>query len=435
MSNRKNFPPTPIRKKPLPWELPGAHYLDEEEMNQLTKLIHSKSLFRFYGPDLQHFVSQLEKNFSDYVGCRYALAVNSGTAALYIALSAFEVGPGDEVLLPGYLWISCASAIIRTGAIPRLVDIDDTFCMSPLDLKNKINSRSKVILFIHMSGAMGNIFEIMKIAKENNLKVLEDCAQAVGANINGTPAGKLGDIAIYSFQLNKNMTSGEGGMIVCNDEKLYQRCFAIHDLGYARNQLGRLATDNIDLQLWGVGARMSELTGAVALVQLSKLNKIVSAMRASKYRIIAEIKSIPNLQFRRVLDPNGDSGAFLIVIFPNENFCRKFVAQLINEGITGPPGSVACVVLGDVDFYWYYNTPSLVNKRSNSRDHFPWSHPLNKFSEEISYKKGCLPVCDNLAARTLKLSIASNLTLQDEEDIITAFHKVSSLIKDTVWEE
>lgn len=418
----------PVRSQHLPWELPGAHYLNEEEVDAVTNIIRSKSLFRFYGPDLQNAVNHLEAHFRDYVKREYALAVSSGTSALYIALAAFGVGPGDEVLLPGYLWVSCASAIIRTGAIPRLVDIDSSFCMDPNDLKTKINERSKVILYIHMSGAMGNIHEIIDIATSHNLKVLEDCAQAVGATLDGKAAGAFGDIAIYSFQLNKNMTSGEGGMIVCDNENLYQRCFAIHDLGYARNKMGRLDATNEALQLWGIGARMSELTGAVALVQLGKLNKIVAAMRHSKYRIIEGIKDIPDLTFRTIPDPRGDSGAFLIVTFPDEPLCREFVKEMHKEGINGPAGSVACVVLGDVDFYWYYNTPSLVYKRSNSPDQFPWTHPANEFAQDISYEKGALPKCDSLAHRSMKLAIASNLCAQDEEDIITAFHKIANKI-------
>lgn len=415
----------PVRNSPLPWELPGAHYLDESEIEAVTKIIRSKSLFRFYGPDLQQAVNQLEQQFKKYVKREYALAVNSGTAALYIALAALNVGPGDEVLVPGYLWVSCVSAIVRTGAIPRLVDIDRTFCMSADDLAKKINARSKVILYIHMSGAMGNIPRIMEIARKHHVHVLEDCAQAVGAHLFGHTAGSFGDIAIFSFQLNKNMTSGEGGMLVCNDESLYQRCFALHDLGYARNAQGRLDPHNPHCQLWGIGARMSELTGAVAMTQLAKLDKIVAAMRHSKQRIKEALQSIAGLSFREVPDPKGDSGAFLLVTFVTPQICQRFVKALRAEGIDGPTGSVACVVLGDVDFYWYYNTPSLVHKRSNSADQFPWSHPLNTFAADISYVKGALPQCDHLAERTMKLAIASNLTRQDEDDIIHAFQKVA----------
>ena len=208
---------------------------------------------------------KLEEEFRKLYGVKYALGVSSGTEALYISLAALGVGPGDEVLLPGYLWTSCLSAIIRLGAIPRLVDINDTFNMSPGDLEQKISRHSKVVLVVHMSGLPGDIEEIVDIARKHNLKVLEDCAQSNGASLNGKPVGTFGDIGIVSFQINKSITAGEGGIIVCNDDHLYKRCFGIHDLGYARNQTGILMDTSCDEQyhMWGCGARMSELTGAL----------------------------------------------------------------------------------------------------------------------------------------------------------------------------
>ncbi len=165
-------------------------------------------------------VDWLELEFKSRLNRSYALALGGGTAALNIALGALGVGPDDEVLIPGYLWVSCISAVVRTGAIPRLVDVDDTFCMCPGDLKKKINHRSKAVLVVHMSEAPGRIDEIMKVCGQGGLRVIEDCAQCNGGSSNSRPVGTFADIAIFSFQLNKNMTSGEGGMIVCDDAAL-----------------------------------------------------------------------------------------------------------------------------------------------------------------------------------------------------------------------
>ena len=117
----------------LPYEWPGSYYLGQEELDAVTKALESRSLFRFYGHDLQHYADRLEEAYRARLGREYALAVSSGTAALSIAMGMLDVGPGDEVLLPGYFWVSCASAVVRAGAIPRLVDIDDTFSMDPAD--------------------------------------------------------------------------------------------------------------------------------------------------------------------------------------------------------------------------------------------------------------------------------------------------------------
>ena len=173
---------TPVREAPLPWELPGAHWIGEEERRLVDQVINSRSPFRFYGLDAQGMVDRLEAEWCSTFGHAHALGVNSGSAALHIALAAFGVGPGDEVLVPGYMWVSCVSAIVRTGAIPRLVDIDTTFCMDPVDLERKIMTpHTRAVLTVNMSGAMGRNDEIAAICKRRGLRLLEDCAQAIGS--------------------------------------------------------------------------------------------------------------------------------------------------------------------------------------------------------------------------------------------------------------
>lgn len=416
----------PVRTDPLPWELPGAHWIAEEERELVDRVVRAQSPFRFYGPDPQHMVETLEREWCATYGHGHALAVSSGTAALSIALSALEVGPGDEVLVAGYMWVSCLSAIVRAGAIPRLVDIDDTFCMDPADLERKINARSRAILLVHMSGAPGRVAEIAEIARNRGIGLIEDCAQAAGASQNGTPVGRFGDIATFSFQLNKNMTAGDGGMVVSDDDALFRRIVALHDLGYARNDQGRLDTSDETCQLWGIGARMSDLAGAMALAQSRKLARITGAMRKSKWRIRAALSEISQIRLRTIPDPDGDSGPFLIMSFADKDMCSRFMAALKAEGIQGPKGSLSCLPMSDWGLHWYFNVPSLTRKRSNSRDGFPWSHPANAFAENISYDRGALPVCDDLHDRSALLTIASTLTDTDVDDIIRAFRKVAN---------
>lgn len=418
----------PVRTEPLPWELPGAHFIGAEERELVLSVVDAQSPFRFYGPDLQHCVDRLESAWRDTFGHPHALAVNCGTAALHIVLAAMEVGPGDEVLIPGYMWVSCLSAAVRLGAIPRLVDIDDTFCMDPADLRAKINERTKAILCVNMSGAPGRIAEIAEIARTAGVYLLEDCAQAAGGSQNGRPVGTFGDASIYSFQLNKNMTSGDGGMIACKDEHLYKRCVAIHDLGYARNDAGRLDTSDPRYQLWGVGARMSELQGAMALAQLGKLDRITGAMRRAKWRIREAISDIEGIEFRHVVDPAGDTGPFLITVYPDKDICERFTSALIAEGIRGPEGSLTNVAMSGWGLHWYFNVASLVEKRSLSTDGFPWTHPANAFAADIDYHRGLLPRCDDMSERAAILSIASCLSDRDIDDVVTAFHKVARTV-------
>jgi 8-amino-3,8-dideoxy-alpha-D-manno-octulosonate transaminase len=419
---------TPVRTQPLPWELPGAHYIGQEERDLVLSVVDAQSPFRFYGPDPQHCVERLEAAWQEKFGHPYALAVNCGTAALHIVLAAMGIGPGDEVLVPGYMWVSCLGAVVRLGAIPRLVDIDDTFCMDPADAESKINDRTKAILFVNMSGAPGRNAEIAEIASRRGIYLLEDCAQAIGASQDGKPVGTFGDAAIFSFQLNKNMTSGDGGMIACKDEDLYKRCYAIHDLGYPRNDSGRLDTVDPRYQLWGVGARMSELQGAMALAQLGKVDQITGAMRSAKWDIRKALGEIDGLGFRNIIDPAGDSGPFLLTTYPDAETCERFTAAVRAEGIEGPPGSLTCVPMSGWGLHWYFNNPSLVQKRSFSEQGFPWTHPANAFATEIDYRRGLLPVCDEMSDRAALLSIASCLTGGDVDDIVAAFRKVASVV-------
>ena len=417
---------TPVRSTPLPWELPGAYFIDDEEKRLVTQVVEARSPFRFYGLDAQGMVDRLESEWCSTFGHKHALGVNSGSAALHIALCAFGVGPGDEVLVPGYMWVACISAIVRTGAIPRLVDIDTSFCMDPADLERKIGPRSKAVLFVNMSGAMGRIDRIAEICRKHNLRLLEDCAQAIGASLKGRPSGSYGDIGIYSFQLNKNMTSGEGGLMVTEDEDLHKRCAALHDLGYARNSEGRLDPSDERYQYWGTGSRMSELAGAMALGQMRKVKIITGRMREAKWRIREAIKDIPGIGLRDISDPSGDTGPVLITIYETAAACQRFVEALRAEGIRGPEGSLACITMREWGMHWYFNIPSLVKKRSNTYEGFPWTHPSNAFSADYSYERGALPVCDSLSDRAALLTIMPVLTDRDVDDIIAAFRKVGN---------
>ncbi|WP_255324654.1 DegT/DnrJ/EryC1/StrS family aminotransferase [Thiorhodovibrio frisius] len=235
-------------------------------------------------------------------------------------------------------------------------------------------------------------------------------------------------MAIFSFQLNKNLTSGEGGLIVCDDDHLYKRAFAIHDLGFSRNAAGRLDPSDPNYQLWGVGARMSELSGAMALAQTRKLDQITAAMRTAKWRIRERLAAIPGIDLRNVLDPSGDSGPFMLMRFQTGALAQQIVEAVRAEGVRGPEGSLACLTLKDWGLHWYFNVQSLVHKRSIADSGFPWSHPDNAFHAQIDYSRGTLPVCDHYHDRGALLTVASRLSDQDIDDIASAFEKVCGVL-------
>jgi dTDP-4-amino-4,6-dideoxygalactose transaminase len=412
----------PVRSKPLPLEFPGVHYYDDQEIEAAVRVLRSRSLFRYYGVDLQKETEKFEEEFARAVGVRQALGVASGTSALSVALSALGVGPGQEVIVPAYMWVSVVAAVVNQGAIPVLADINETFCLDPRDVEYKITPRTAGIILVHMSGAPGDAKAIQKIARQKGLFLLEDCAQCNGGSIGGQKVGTFGDMGIFSFQMNKNMSSGEGGCVVTNNAQLYRRAFACHDLGYARDENGRLVFNDPTLCLWGRGCRLDELRAAILRVQLKKLPVIISAMRRSKYRIRQALEQFPEVQLRRIQDPLGDTGCFLITTYRDVETAHRVNRMLRAEGIVTSPQGVSDIVMTDWGLHLYYNNVSLVQRTSADRGGFPWKLSENAGLER-KYSKGACPVADSLFERSILLPIPSCLADQDEREIIQAFEK------------
>ncbi|MES2221541.1 MAG: DegT/DnrJ/EryC1/StrS family aminotransferase [Acidobacteriota bacterium] len=413
----------PVRRDPLPLEFPGIHYMDDEEIDAARRVLRSRSPFRYYGINLQGEVQAFEREFAAFLGVTHCVAINSGTGALHTALASLGVGPGQEVVVPAYLWVSVAAAVVNLGAIPVLADIDDTFCMNAVSLESKITPRTSGVIFVHMSGAPGNIRAVQTITEKRGLFLLEDCAQCAGGSIAGRRVGTFGDMAIFSFQMNKNMTSGEGGCVVTNDARLYNRAVACHDTGYARGADGRALFDDLDLCVWGGGYRLDEMRAAILRVQLRKLPSVIEHMNRSKYRIRRALARYPGIDLRKIVDPLGDTGSFLLTMCPSPETAKRINHALRAEGIVTLPQGVNNIVMTDWGLHIYYNIPSLVRKTGVDKRNSPWSLAENREST-TEYGKGTCPVADSLVERSILLAIPSCLTDQDEQDILHAFDKV-----------
>lgn len=413
----------PVRTEPLPLEFPGVHHMGEEEVEVALRVLRSRSLYRYYGVDPQGEVDAFESEFASFLGVRHAIAVTSGTEALQTALAALGVGPGQEVIVPAYMWVATVAAVVNLGAIPVLADIDRTFCLDPAVVKKSISPRTTGIIAVHMSGAPASIIELASLARARGLFLLEDCAQCLGGSVNGRKVGSFGDIGIFSFQTNKNMTSGEGGAVVTNDRRLYDRAFACHDMGYARDNNGRIRLNQMDLCLWGRGCRMDELRASILRVQLKKLPQIIAAMRGSKYRIRQALEQFPQLELRQIVDSQGDTGCFLISTLETPKFAIEVNHALRAEGIVTYPQGINNIVMNDWGLHIYFNIPSLVHKTSVERSGSPWKLTENRGSSP-NYQRGACPMADSLFARSILLAIPSCLSTKDETDIVHAFRKV-----------
>jgi dTDP-4-amino-4,6-dideoxygalactose transaminase len=415
----------PVRTEPLPLEFPGAHYYDQEEVDAVVRVLKSRSPYRYYGLDHQREAENFEKEFAAFLGVPYTVAVSSGTGALHVALSALGVGPGQEVIVPAYMWVSVIAAVVNHGAIPVLGDIDETFGLNPAAVEKQITPRTAGIIAVHMSGAPIDVEGIRKVARAHKIFLLEDCAQCCGGRVGGKPVGTFGDMGIYSFQLNKNMTSGEGGCVVTSDEKLYQRAVAAQDLGYARDGKGRLIENDPNLRLWGRGYRMDEMRGAILRVQLRKLPRVIESMHRSKYRIREALEKFPQVRLRKIVDPAGDTGCFLITTYADAATAQEVCLALRAEGIVTYPQGLTNIVMPDWGLHLYTNNTSLLKRASVDAGGFPWNLAENAESHP-SYERGTCPVADSLFERSIIIAVPSCLTQQDEDEIIRAFEKVLS---------
>ena len=390
-----------------PYEFPGAYWLDEQEDQAVLDVLHKGSLFRYYGLGEPKYVDALEAAAREFYGSRFALAVNSGTGALLAAMTALGIGPGCEVILPAFMWVATVGAVVQQNAIPVLCEVDDSLSMDPADLARKITARTRLIVPIHMAGTPCDMDAIMAVAARHDVPVLEDCAQCNGGQFKGRMLGTIGQLGIFSLQLNKNMTCGEGGLLLTDDEKLYNRAFSAHDMGLVR-VAGRLAEPEPYAVAWGGGRRMTELCGAVASVQIKKLPRIVEHMRASKRRIKAMLEGTAGLGFRRMNDADGDTGPFLILQLTGEAVAAAVSQRLKDAGLHN------VFRIAEYGMHIYCNIPSLVNKVPLSPAGNPWSLAENAQSV-YGYAKGACPASDALFARSVLVPIPSRLTEQQEQ--------------------
>lgn len=391
-----------------PSGFPGVNWLNWQEEEAVIDVVRKGALFRYYGPQSPTHVDQLEEYARTFYDVRYALAVNSGTGALCTAMSALGIGPGTEVIIPAFLWVATVTAVIQNNAIPVLCEVDDSFNMDPDDLEKKITPRTKLIAAVHMAGTPCDMDAIMRVANKHDIPVLEDCAQCNSGSFKGQKVGTFGKAGIYSLQINKNVTAGEGGLLVTNDENLYARLVAAHDLGVPWKQAQ--PDQASEVCLWGQGRRMGELAGAVANVQLRKLSQVVSHMKVSKQRIKDTLGEIKGVSFRRLNDPDGDTGPFLILTFENESRAIRITRHLTDGGIEN------VFHLLDYGLHIYHNIRSLVEKVPLSPAGNPWSLPQNADSV-FEYAKGTCPMSDNLFSRSVIITIPSRLTIEQERQM------------------
>jgi 8-amino-3,8-dideoxy-alpha-D-manno-octulosonate transaminase len=403
----------PVRATPLTGGNWGPEYYDAKEAGELAEVVDSRKPFRWgNGPDQRLKVLTFEREFARRMQTRFALAVTSGTAALEVAYNALGIGPGDEVILPAWTWHSDAMAVVRAGALPVFAEIDESFNIDPDDIEHRITPQTKVLVAVHLQGCPADMDRLLPIGRRHNLKVLEDSAQAVGASYQGKPTGSMGDIAIFSHQETKTITSGEGGTVVTNDPVLFERAARFHDVGGVRGPhqalLGQTSLD----PFVATNFRMNEFTGGVMLAQIRKLDTILAAVRRHAQRVYEGVRDLPGIRFRHLPDPAGEIGSMVFIRFDSKERCDRFMAAMKSENVpvSRPVGSVVLPV------------QSYIERKVTVHPAWPtWTSPRGR---AIQYGAASCPRTLDILSRFAGPAMNPKYTDQDVSDIIAAIRKV-----------
>ena len=395
--------------------MPGFEVIGSEEKEEILDVLSRNVLFRYEFHEQRkgiYKVEEFEKAFAEYCGVKHALAVSSGTAGLKVAMAALGLGPGDEVITQGFTFIATWEAIFDTGAIPVFGEIDNTLCLDPDDLEDKITPRTKAIIPVHMCGAHARIHDIISVADRYGIPVIEDTAQSCGGRIHGKALGTFGKMGIFSFDSVKTITTGEGGMVITNDGDLHIRASEYHDHGHDHNpDVGRGLEKRSFI---GFNYRMMELQGALGLAQLRKLDKtILKRQRENKSRIRQALSKIDQITYRHIPDPAGDTATFLTFFLPTAKQAKEFNRVMNEEGF-------GAIYWYENDWHYYARWEHLLGGKSLIRSGYPFKNASGE--TRCDYKKSSLPKTADLLSRALSIQI--NIYMDDHiPGIIKAIEK------------
>lgn len=334
----------PVRQKPLTSTYWGTQYYDSQEQRQIAEVLESRNPFRYYGHGAEppNKAATFEREFAARMGTRFALAVATGTGAMDTAMAALQIGPGDEVILPAWTFVSCYNTIVLAGGLPVFADVDESFSIDPADIEQRITPQTKAIMVVHLRGVAADMDPIMAIARKHGLKVFEDAAQSMGSSYKGRAVGSIGDIGMFSLQITKPIAAGEGGVVSTNDPILYERAVRYHDVGglrpYHEKIVGKATLEGFP----GTNLRINELTASLGLSQLRRLDRILADVRTRSRRVYEGIRDLKGIRFRLRPDPEGDPGAIVFIRFDTPAQCEDFIKRMKAEGVpVTKPGSAA----------------------------------------------------------------------------------------------
>jgi len=410
---------SPVVTEAIPSGVSGPSVVGEEEIEAVTEVLRSQQLFRYHEGSQS---SLLEKEAAEFLGVEYTLLVNSGTSALICALTGVGVGPGDEVIVPGYTYIATAAAVIATGAVPVIAEVDESLGLDPADVEARITRYTKAVVPVHMRGVPARLDEIMAVARKHNLKVVEDCCQCVGGEYKGKRVGVYGDAAAWSLNYYKTITSGEGGLVYTNDRDVFERaCFAA-DPGLPMWTNDDPMVDWQNEPFPRQTYRPSEVLAAMCRVQLGKIEDILSHQRALKKAFLDELDEARAYRFQHVDDLDGDTGVSASVIVHEKELAIGYEHALKAEGVT--VGTIYNDGFPDRHIYSYWD--SILEKRSPHPSGYPWKDP--NYHGNVEYSKDMLPQTLDILGRSLRFDFNMNMTVEHARLMARALNKVDAVL-------
>jgi len=398
-----------VRTKPFP----KHPIIGEEEKNEIMQVLNSGNISTFIASPGENFlggkkIKEFEEKFSNKIGTKYGVAFNSATSALHAAIVAVGVNAGEEVIVPPYTFTSTATSSLMHNAIPVFCDVkNDIYCLDPKKLENVLSPLTKAIIPVHLFGHACDMDEIMNFARKNNLKVIEDCAQSPDGKYKDKTLGTIGDCGIFSFQESKNIMTGEGGMLLTNDDEIANIARMVRNHG--EMVLPALKERTYKSEFLGWGYRMTELEAALGVAQVSKLDYFNNERIKLATHLSGEINRIDGLRHikydfvKHVYYQFGFSYDENKIGIPRNLFCDALRA----EGIPCSPGYVKPL----------YLNPLYLEKRA-----FAYRH----YTGNVKYEKGICPVAELLYEKEVIIIQVCRppATIEDMEDIVHAIHKI-----------
>lgn len=363
--------------------------IGDDEVRAVERVIKSRELFRFNeGP---REVENFEKEWAQVIGTKHSLCLTGGTGAIICALVGLGVGPGDEVIVPAYTFMASALAVVAVGAIPVIAEIDESLSIDPDDVEKKISKYTKAIMPVNMLGMPCDMDRIMALADKYNLKVVEDCCQAVGGSYKGKRLGSIGDAGAFSFNFYKIISAGEGGAVVTNDDIVHERALIYHDGGSAfRANANKLKTP----VFCGSQLRTNEIIGAILREQLKKLDWILTDLRKNKKALMDQLRGKDNIMFTLSNDIGGDCGSNMGLLFETKEKAEAFAKTFGKSTLVNSSKHV------------YFDWDPIMNKRGS---HTPLLDPFTLEANRnlnMNYTKDMCPKSIDILQRTVIIGIS-----------------------------